>query len=90
MACNYHDVIIGDSCIALVYDTRYEDGQQFLPPDRGTKKMGLHLPKEDKKFTISSMGMQFSIGVLDVIMLVLHQDEPEGPPSLDAEVGEGV
>ena len=75
-SARYHDVIESDHCVALVYDTRYEDGTQYLPPDLGDKQIRLHVPHLKKTFTISSMGFTYACGVLDHIVLVKHDEEP--------------
>lgn len=70
----YHDVIESNSCVALVYDTRYENGTQFEPPDLEDAKIQLAVPHMKKTFQVSSMGFSFSMGVFDVIVLVKHED----------------
>ena len=74
-SARYHDVIESDHCVALVYDTRYEDGTQYLPPDLGDKQIRLHVPHLKKTFTVSSMGFTYACGVLDHIVLVKHDEE---------------
>lgn len=74
-SARYHDVIDSDHCVALVYDTRYEDGTQYLPPDLGEKQIRLHVPHIKKTFTVSSMGFAYTCGVLDHIVLVKHDEE---------------
>ena len=74
MGARYHEVIEGGSCIALVYDTRYEEGYQWIPPSLGDTKIKMTIPKENKTFTCSSLGIHFHIGVLDVVVLFKHDD----------------
>lgn len=76
MACRYHGVVEGKDCLALIYDTRYAEGNQWAPPDLGDKKMQLHCHSMNKSFTISSMGFQFQLGVFDVIVLITHEETP--------------
>ena len=86
MSARYHAVVNGDDCIALIYDTRYEDGNQYLPPDLGVRKILVTLPRKnqaDMKFVCSSMGVHFNIGVLDIVVLIKHKDE-----DVDTYVGE--
>lgn len=75
MGARYHEVIEGSSCISLVYDTRYEDGYQWIPPALGDTKIRMTLPKEEKTFICSSLGVHFHIGVLDVVVLFKHEPE---------------
>jgi hypothetical protein len=75
MGARYHEVIEGTSCVALVYDTRYEDGYQWIPPSLGDTKIRMTLPKEEKTFICSSLGVHFHIGVLDVVVLFKHESE---------------
>lgn len=71
-SARYHDIIENEHCIALVYDTRYEDGTQYLPPDMGEKQLTLHVPHLKKTYVVSSMGFVFNNGVLDYLVLVKH------------------
>lgn len=79
MAARYHAVCDGGDCLALVYDTRYEDGFQYLPPDLGkeTIQVVVKSAKGNKKYTCSSMGLQFRVGILDVVVLIQHKEELE-------------
>lgn len=84
MMSRYHAVIEGQDCIVLVYDTRYEDGQQWIPPDRGEEPFHLQIENAKKKFLCSSLGLHFNIGVLDVTVLIRHSDS-EDHSELDLE-----
>ena len=75
MGARYHEVIEGGSCIALVYDTRYEEGYQWIPPSLGDAKIKMTIPKDKKTYTCSSLGIHFHIGVLDVVVLFKHDDD---------------
>jgi hypothetical protein len=75
MGARYHDVVEGSNCIALVYDTRYEDGYQWIPPALGDTKIHMTLPRENKTYVCSSLGVHFHIGVLDVVVLFKHGSE---------------
>jgi hypothetical protein len=74
MGARYHEVIEDSNCITLVYDTRYEDGYQWIPPALGDAKIQLTLPQDNKTFSCSSLGINFHIGVLAVIVLFKHTD----------------
>jgi len=73
---HFHDIIESEHCVALVYDTRYEDGTQYLPPDMGDTQLKLHVPDKKITYTVSSMGFHYSFGVFDQIVLVKHGVEP--------------
>ena len=75
MGARYHAVIEGGNCIALVYDTRYEDGYQWIPPALGDTKIKMTVSRDDKTYVCSSLGIHFHIGVLDVVVLFKHDDE---------------
>jgi hypothetical protein len=74
-SARYHDVVESEHCVVLVYDTRYEDGTQYLPPDLDEERIKLHCPGLKKTFTVSSMGFTFRLGVFDNVMLVKHDVE---------------
>lgn len=75
MGARYHAVIEGGNCIALVYDTRYEDGYQWIPPALGDTKIKMTVSRDDKTYVCSSLGIHFHIGVLDVVVLFKHDDD---------------
>lgn len=77
MAARYHAVVAGQSCLALVYDTRFVDGFQYLPPNLGEERIVVSIPKLKQTYTCSSLGLHWSLGCLDVVILILHKgDEP--------------
>jgi hypothetical protein len=71
----YHDVLVGEGNVTLVYDTRYEDGFLYDPPDLQDATFKVHVPKLKKTFTVSSMGMKVAFGVFDMIILVKQDEE---------------
>jgi len=73
MAARFHAVVVGKDCMALVYDTRFEDGFQYLPPNLGAEKVQVSVPKlGDTVYTCSSLGMHWTLGCLDVVILIRH------------------
>jgi hypothetical protein len=72
----YHSVNEGERSVVLVYDTRYEEGQQYLPPDMGEREFKLHVPHLKKTYTVSSMGFAWQEGVFDHVLLVKAAAEP--------------
>lgn len=77
MAARYHAVIAGQDCLALVYDTRFEDGFQYLPPNLGDEKIAVSVPKLKASYTCSSLGLHWTLGCLDVVILIRHEGEQQ-------------
>ena len=77
MAARYHEIQDGGTCLALIYDTRYEDGYQFMPPALGDAKIKMTVPKENKIYYCSSVGIHFNCGVLDIVVLFKHTQEDD-------------
>jgi len=75
MAARYHAVIAGQSCLALVYDTRFVDGFQYLPPNLGEERIVVSIPKLKQTYSCSSLGLHWSLGCLDVVILILHKGD---------------
>lgn len=75
MAARYHAVVPGQDCLALVYDTRFEDGFQYLPPNLGEERVTVSVPKLDNAtYSCSSLGLHWSLGCLDIVILIKHGD----------------
>lgn len=70
-SARYHDVVESDYCVMLVYDTRYEEGHQYLPPDMSQHEhsITLHVPHMKKVFQVASMGFAVSFGVFDMLIM---------------------
>jgi len=77
MAARYHEIQDGGTCLALIYDTRYEDGYQFMPPALGDVKIKMTVPRENKIYYCSSVGIHFNCGVLDIVVLFKHTQEDD-------------
>jgi len=75
MAARYHAVVEGNDCLALIYDTRFEDGFQYLPPSLGEEQISVSVPKLSKTpYTCSSLGLHWTLGCMDVVILIKHSD----------------
>ncbi len=75
MAARYHSVVEGNACLALIYDTRFEDGFQYLPPSMGEEQISVSVPKlSDKAYNCSSLGLHWTLGCMDVVILIKHGD----------------
>lgn len=71
MAARYHAVVSDKDCLALIYDTRFEDGFQYLPPNLGEVEITVSVPKlNDAVYTCSSLGLHWTLGCLDIIILI--------------------
>jgi hypothetical protein len=77
MAARYHEIQDGGTCLALIYDTRYEDGYQFMPPALGDVRIKMTVPREEKTYYCSSVGIHFNCGVLDIVVLFKHTQDSE-------------
>lgn len=81
LVAKYHAVVVGSDCLCLIYDTRFEDGFQYLPPViHRDVKISLNIPKltKDKtdaksSFLCSSHGLHWTLGCLDVVVLLTHE-----------------
>lgn len=75
MAARYHAVVEGNDCLALIYDTRFEDGFQYLPPSLGEEQISVSVPKLSKTpYTCSSLGLHWTLGCMDVVILIKHSE----------------
>lgn len=77
MSARYHAVVPGRDCLALIYDTRFEDGFQYLPPNLGEESITVSVPKLKKVYQCSSLGLHWTLGCLDVVMLLMHKEEAQ-------------
>ena len=77
-AGRYHGVVETDRLVVLLYDTRFENGFQYLPPSGQQKPMRMECPKIGKTFHAVNAGLTYSLGCID--QLVLIKADPETPP----------
>jgi hypothetical protein len=78
MQARYHAVVTGKDCMALVYDTRFEDGFQYLPPNLGAEEVQVSVPKlGDAVYTCTSLGLHWTLGCLDIVILIKINKEVE-------------
>jgi hypothetical protein len=80
MLAHYHGVVEAENCVSLVYDTRYEEGQQYLPPILPEHTITLRVPHLKKSFRVRSMGIQYPVGVIDHVVLYKDVDVAEQDP----------
>jgi hypothetical protein len=81
VSANFHDVIDSEHNVVLVYDTRYEDGMQYLPPDMNDQPLHITVPRLKKDFLVCSMGFHFQFGAFDMIVLVKPPSEDGFEPA---------
>lgn len=84
----YHAVVRTDACLVLVYDTRYVDGEQWAPPVRPYDQIDVTLTGEDGKpetISVMSGGLQFNLGCLDFVILVVYEPPAEQPAAQEAQ-----
>lgn len=74
LSANYHAAIVGNNCLCLVYDTRFEYGVQYLPPSL-THNFKLTIPKISKTpFICSSHKLHWDMGKLSFVLLLIHEE----------------
>lgn len=87
MSAYYHQIIQNGSSLVLVYDTRYEAGQQFMPPANVKISFTVEVPALNASYQCSFGGQMFSLGCQDLVVLVIrtpkeqYQPPPPPPPS---------
>lgn len=67
----YHWVIEHNGCLALVYDTRFEFGMRYSPPDNGKTPITVKLPDHGKEYSAISMDFSLPFGVFFITNLIL-------------------
>lgn len=70
MSARYHAVVEGNQSLVLVYDTRFEDGNQYVPPELHDVLINVKVPKLKQSWLCLSTGLHFSLGALDFVVLV--------------------
>lgn len=75
ISARYHAVVASDACVALIYDTRFEDGFQYLPPNLGEEQIMVSVPKTKETYSCSSLGLHWSLGCLDVVILIRYKED---------------
>lgn len=76
----YHAVVVSDACVDLIYDTRFPYGSQWLPPNRGSDLITIHVAQRGQArqtFRVASVGLVRQLGELMVTTLVLAQEQEQ-------------
>jgi hypothetical protein len=74
-SAQYHYVKAFERVLVLGYDTRYEEGTQYLPPDLDSTEIRVSVPSLKKTFVVSSMGQDFEFGVFALTVLVRIRED---------------
>jgi len=70
ISARYHEVLEADICIVLVYDSRFEQGVQFLPATLPGSNLRVTAPSIGLKgVDCVTSGIQFALGVLEIAVL---------------------
>jgi hypothetical protein len=77
LSAYYHDVVEGKNCIVMIYDTRYTDKEQYLPPFMADKKLNVCVPHLRKRYELGSIGLNVTWGVFDIVTLVGQTETAE-------------
>jgi hypothetical protein len=85
VAAKFHDVIEGEGCLVLIYDTRFEDGQQYLPQDCSDTPITVEVPSRKLSKRVMSMGITASLGCFDQVILVEAGVAPIAPQGDEEE-----
>ena len=80
---SYHGVIADKRCVVLTFDSLWEDGNPYLPPEpeeteeqtSEEQAIKLHVPHLKTTFTVYSAGLTFSHGCFDHIVLIIKDAE---------------
>ena len=68
-AAKYHEVLVIDDILVVVYDTRYEEGMQFLPVEDPENVLNITVKRKGSTAVSGeyiSLGIDFQLGVLAV------------------------
>lgn len=79
----FHAVTHTGLWLSLVYDTRFEFGDQFIPPPTGDdgEPITIHFPEQNSTVrAVVPDGCNMRIGCMDIINFIVKQD-PQQPPT---------
>jgi hypothetical protein len=78
----YHWVGKHNNGLFLIYDTRFEYGMQYIPPNLGAQRsIKVDIPSNDASYNVYSLDFVHPFGVFDIINLVVADEPQAGAPS---------
>jgi len=73
----YHWVCQHGNGLFLIYDTRFEYGAQYSPPDLGPEQpITVRLPDHDKEYRVYSTDFVHPFGCFNIVNLIVAKDRP--------------
>jgi hypothetical protein len=83
----FHWVTVEDNGVFLIYDTRFQYGNEYYPPNTGTETpITVDLPDQNLRYSCYSAGFTHNFGVFRVVCLFRVDEQTEQLPSPE-EVG---
>jgi hypothetical protein len=78
----FHEIFVDGDLLITVFDNRYTDTGRWIPPSLGAERpLKVACPQLKQSWTVYSMGLRFSLGVLDFSVFMIEPDtnavEPE-------------
>lgn len=69
-AIRYHEVVVTEQIVVLVYDSRYNHGSQFVP---AASKHPVHvkIAETGQEFSCVSLDISWTMGCLDFVVLII-------------------
>lgn len=78
----YHWVGTHGNGLFLIYDTRFEYGMQYVPPNLGVgRSIKVDIPDNDASYDVYSLDFVHPFGVFDIVNLVVAESPRSGVPN---------
>jgi hypothetical protein len=78
----YHWVGTHGNGLFLIYDTRFEYGMQYVPPNLGVgRSIKVDIPDNDASYDVYSLDFVHPFGVFDIVNLVVAESPESGVPN---------
>lgn len=87
--CRFHWVGEHQRGLFLIYDTRFNDGVMYSPPDLGQQAIRVQLPDHNQSYTVYSTDFVHPFGVFHIINLI-RADTPPPAQAVEALQAFGV
>jgi hypothetical protein len=73
---NYHDVVLGNGFVVLVYDSNYP-GHMYAPPAaENAPPMAIAITGHDRVYLVHSTGIQYAYGNQEFCILLIEREAP--------------